>query len=64
MTKNDAIEILVVANGFMVRQTPRNGEFSSMNSMHVFSSLRGLSKFLFNHFDDHHTKPNDGGKRK
>ena len=64
MTKNDPIEVSIVANGFMVRPCGRQHEYITMESVHVFPSANDLSKFLFDHFGDHHAKPNDGGKRK
>jgi hypothetical protein len=64
MSKNEPVEIYMVANGFMVRPQTRLGEALELSKCHAFNSLNDLSKWLLEHFDNHHAKPNDQGKRK
>lgn len=63
-TQNGTIEIDMLANGFLVRPRREPGAYMTLEECHAFNSISDLSKWLFDHFDNHHAKPNDGGKRK
>lgn len=51
MEKNAAIEILQVANGFIVRCTYDRSGVVRGNADFVFQSFRELSNWLSEHFD-------------
>jgi hypothetical protein len=53
MSKGEAIEVTAVANGYMVRPSPRSpGEYSTESKVFVFNHIEHLYEWIQDHFND------------